>query len=131
MSWAILLGALLLLGLTAAAINKFSKGSDQIVDAGTDCSSCDGNNQKCEQECMMEASLKDIEYFEDEELDAYIGRPSEEYSDEEAEEFREVMMTMRPEEVASWNRSLILRGIHIPNQIRDELLILLEDNKGS
>lgn len=131
MSIILLLGALLLLGLTAAALSKFSKGNDPIVDAGADCSSCDGNNQKCEQECMMEASLKDIEYFEDEELDAYIGRPSDEYSDEEAEEFREVMMTMRQEEVSAWNRSLLLRGIQIPNQIRDELLILLEDNKGS
>ena len=41
-------------------------------------------------------------------------------------EFSEVMLTMRPEEVKGWNRSLILRGINMPNQIKDEFIALTE-----
>lgn len=75
---------------------------------------------------MMEAATKEIEYFDDEELDRFNGRDSSDYSNEEADEFREILYTMRPEEVKSWNRSLILRGINIPNQVKDELITLIE-----
>ena len=77
----------------------------------------------------MEASLRDIEYFDDEELDQYAGRPSDSYSDEEAEQFREVLYTMRPDEAAPWSRSLTLRGIAPPDQIKDELLLLIGDTR--
>ena len=75
---------------------------------------------------MMEAATKEIEYFDDEELDRFNGRDSSDYSNEEADEFREILYTMRPEEAKSWNRSLILRGINIPNQVKDELITLIE-----
>ena len=39
----------------------------------------------------------------------------------------EVMYSMRQEEVADWNRSLILRGINVPDQLKDELIMLLGD----
>lgn len=92
-----------------------------------DCTTCNGDNDKCEQVCMMEASLKAIEYYDDEELDAYKGRPSESYTNEEAEQFREVLYTMRQDEVKGWSRSLILRGINIPNQLKDEVVMLIGD----
>ena len=75
---------------------------------------------------MMEAAVKPIEYFDDEELDRFKGVASDAYSDEEAEEFREVMLTMRPEELKAWNRSMILREINMPNQIKDEYIMLSE-----
>ena len=91
------------------------------------CATCDGVNAKCEQECMMEAAVKDVVYFDDEELDAYKGRPSDQYTDKEAEEFADVMYTMRPEEVKEWNRSLIMRGINMPNQIKDDFVTLASE----
>ena len=74
---------------------------------------------------MMEAAVRDIEYFDDEELDAFRGRAADDYTDDEAEQFREVLYSMRQNEVAGWNRSLILREINVPNQIRDELIMLI------
>lgn len=120
----------MLLGVVAALIHKATtkKGDpDEIVmpPAGN-CATCNGEDERCEQECMMEAATKDIEYYNDEELDRYKGRASDDYTDEEAEEFSEVMLTMRPEEVKGWNRSLILRGINMPNQIKDEFIALTE-----
>ena len=56
---------------------------------------------------MMEAATKEIEYYDDEELDRFRGRLSDDYTDEEAEAFAGVMRRMRPEEGKGWNRSLI------------------------
>ena len=97
---------------------------DAKIEVGADCTSCSGNNDKCEQNCMMEAAVKEIEYFDDEDLDQYKGRESDAYTDDEAEEFRNVMETMRPEEVKAWNRSLILRGVNMPDQIKDDYVML-------
>ncbi len=74
----------------------------------------------------MEASTKDIEYYDDEELDEFKGRPAESYTDEEVEIFSEVLYTLKPGEAKGWNRSLILRGINIPNQLKDELVMMIE-----
>lgn len=90
------------------------------------CSTCNGDDNRCEQECMMEAATKPIEYYDDEELDRFALRPSDRYSDEEAEEFREVLYTMKPEEAKGWNRSLALRNINVPDQLKDELRMMIE-----
>ncbi|MBQ7422275.1 MAG: hypothetical protein IJV27_09065 [Prevotella sp.] len=115
--------ALIGLGLFAAL---FSREKDKIITTTGDCSTCNGTDTKCKQVCMMEAATKEIEYYDDEELDIFRGRSSENYSDEEAELFREVLYTMNPEEIKGWNRSLILRQINVPNQIKDELLMMIE-----
>ena len=75
---------------------------------------------------MMEAATNDIEYFDDEELDEYKGRPSDQYTDEETEQFAEVLETLQPQEVKPWGRSLVLRGINMPNGIKDEFATLAE-----
>lgn len=104
-----------------------SKGTDEpIVVPASDCSSCDGTNVKCEQVCQMEAATKPAEYYDDEELDAFKGRQSDEYNDEEATMFAEVLETLRPDEVRPWSRSLIVRGINMPDQIKDEFIALAE-----
>lgn len=74
----------------------------------------------------MEAATKPVEYFEDEELDRYVGRPSDSYTEEETLQFAEVLETLRRDEVKAWNRSLILRGINMPDGIKDEFVTLAE-----
>lgn len=113
-------------GIVVGGLQFFfsSKNDGQVVEKPT-CSTCNGEDSRCEQECMMEAATKPIEYYDDEELDRFANRPSNSYTDEEAEDFREVLYTMKPDDVKGWNRSLILRGISIPDQIKDEVVILL------
>lgn len=123
----VLVIALVLFGLVAALWSKYAPLGDESDDVavGADCLTCSGYNQRCEQECMFEAVSKDIEYYDDEELDAYKGRSSDSYTDEEAEQFRDVLYSMSQEEVVGWNRSLILREINIPNQVKDELILMI------
>jgi len=73
----------------------------------------------------MKAATEPIEYFDDEELDVYRGRSSDAYSDEEAEQFREVMLTMRPDEIPAWGRSLRLREVSLPDQVKDDFTMLI------
>jgi len=75
---------------------------------------------------MMEAATQPIEYFDDEELDRYKGRDSSNYTEDEAEDFAEVLHTMRQGEVKDWCRSLTLRGISLPDQLKDEAFMLME-----
>ena len=103
-----------------------SKNDGYVVTTKPTCDTCNGEDSRCEQECMMEAATKPIEYYDDEELDRFALRPSDSYTDEEAEELREVLYTMKPDDVKGWNRSLILRGINVPNQIKDELTLMVE-----
>ena len=122
---------ILILLLAAGAIIvgglQFFFSSEELpINTKPTCATCNGEDNRCEQECMMEAATKPVEYFDDEELDRFAGRQSDDYTDEETEEFREVMFTMKQDEVREWNRSLILRGINIPDQLKDEVVMMIE-----
>ena len=66
------------------------------------------------------------EYFDDEELDRFQRRLSHEYSDEEAEEFREIFYTMFDEEKTRWLKSLRMRHIGLPMQVKKEMLQVMK-----
>jgi len=87
---------------------------------------CCGQHEVCEKEELLKALAKGIEYYDDEELDRYSRRAADSYSETEADEFREVLYTMKPAEVAGWVRSLQLRGIELPSDVRDEALFVME-----
>ncbi len=86
---------------------------------------CCGEHEVCEKGKIKRALRTDIEYFDDEELDAYRGTPSEEYDDEAVEEFREVLYTMDPKEIDDWLKSLELREVALPDALKDEVFMLL------
>ena len=65
-------------------------------------------------------------YFDDEELDRFKGTVQEEYTDEDIEEFRQVLYTMREEEVENWAHCIETRGIELPAEIREEILLMLQ-----
>ncbi len=124
------ISSLLILAIIAALATKLTKKKngepDLIILASGDCNTCDGTDDKCEQVCMMEAATKEIEYYDDEELDRFRGKEPDQYTDKEVEEFANVLYTMQSHEVKEWNRSLILRQINLPNQIKDEVITMIE-----
>ena len=83
---------------------------------------CCGQHEVCEK-LQLDKVREDIDYYEDEELDRFRARTS--YSEEEVEEFREVLYTMRPDEVAGWLRSLELRQVNLPEELKDEAFLLI------
>ena len=90
---------------------------------------CCGQHEVCEKESLLAAVSKEIEYYDDEELDLFRGIESGEYDSDAEEEFREILYTMRDEEVAGWVRSLQLRGVNLPDGLRDEVLMIIADRR--
>lgn len=90
---------------------------------------CCGMHITCERDSLLAAVSKEIEYYDDEELDAYRGREAHDYTGEEIEQFRDVLLTLLPDDIAGWARSLQLRGITLPAEVRDELLLIVSETR--
>lgn len=97
-----------------------------LVEADAEC--C-GQHEICEKESLLAAVSKQIEYYDDEELDRFRGRSSADYNEEEVEEFREIMYTCKEDEVAGWSRSLQLRGVELPDELKDELFLIVGERR--
>ncbi len=80
----------------------------------------------CEKTSLSPLSTE-AEYYDDEELDRFRGRSPEDYTEDEVEEFREILMTLLPSDVAGWSRSLQIREIALPEEVRDELLLIVRE----
>lgn len=93
--------------------------------------SCCGLHITCEKDSLLASVSQSIEYYDDEELNRFAGREADAYADSELEEFRDVMLTMRPDEIAGWGRSLQLRGITLPTAVRDELIMIVSEERAS
>lgn len=91
---------------------------------------CCGQHETCEKESLLAAISKQIEYYNDEELDRFRGRASDAYSPDEIEEFREILYTMREDEVAGWVRSLQLRAVELPDDLKDEVFMIVGERRG-
>lgn len=92
---------------------------------------CCGMHVVCEKDSLSTAVSDEIEYYDDEELDAFKGRAPQSYDDPETEQFREILLTLLPTDIAGWARSLQLRGIELPPAVRDELLLIVAEARGS
>ncbi len=90
---------------------------------------CCGQHETCEKDSLLAAVSKDIEYYEDEDLDSFRGRTSDSYSDEETERFRDVLYTMKEVEVAGWVRSLQLRAVELPDGMKDEVFLIVGERR--
>lgn len=89
---------------------------------------CCGQHLVCEKDLLTPLD-PEIIYYDDEELDRFIGRDPKSYTPEEEDEFREVLMTLRPEDVAGWARSITQRRLELPEDVRDELLMLVNERR--
>lgn len=102
------------------------KEAPEVVEVDSEC--C-GQHQICEKESLLAAVSKQIEYYDDEELDRFKGHPSDEYTEEEIEEFRNILYTMQEVDVAGWCRSLQLRNIALPDELKDEIFLIVGERR--
>lgn len=88
-------------------------------------SECCGQHEVCEKESLLAAVSRKIEYYDDEELDKYAGVAPNSYTPQQEDEFRDIFYTMQDEDVAGWVRSLQLRGIALPDNLKDEVFLVV------
>lgn len=103
------------------------QSSDDTQGDGDDGQECCGMHITCEKDSLLASVSKEIEYYDDEELDRFAGKSPDGYTDDEIEEFRDVLITMKPSDIAGWARSLQLRNIALPAAVRDELLMIVAE----
>ncbi len=131
----LILLAIICLGVVAAILQKSynwkieekkeQSASIQSLDG------CCGAHEICEKESLLAAVSKNIEYYDDEALDRFKGYSSNSYSSGEVQEFADVLYTLRREEVAGWVRSLQLREIELPDQLKDEIVMIVGERRWS
>jgi hypothetical protein len=136
--WILIIGlvALAIVALTAGYIRnvliekKIERGEmdsfPEVKDVDIEC--C-GQHEVCEKESLLAAVSRRIEYYDDEELDRFKGRSSDSYTPDEVEEFSEVLYTTKEDEVAGWVRSLQLRGVSLPDELKDELFLIIGERR--
>jgi hypothetical protein len=89
---------------------------------------CCGAHDVCENDSLLSAN-DTIEYYDDEELDSYKGILPDEYTDQAIEEFRDVLYTLKENEVTGWLKSMHLRCVELPSIIREEALMIVEERR--
>lgn len=119
-----ILGALIVAALVLKLTDRRPAAGPDVVEPEQEC--C-GMHVTCERDSLIAAVSEEIEYFDDEELDAYAGRGADAYSPEEVEQFRDILITLLPDDIAPWARSIQLRGITLPQEIREELLMIVAE----
>ena len=109
-----------------ARLSEEEKLKEEAKKAKEESSECCGQHEVCEKTNLINTNLK-IEYYDDEELDALSGKDPEDYTEEEIAQLREVFETLKEYDVAGWLRSLQLRNIALPDDIKEEALFIVGD----
>ena len=132
--------ALVLLGVIAASATWWrSRRQQEQLERGEIVSAdkvnpvdmeCCGQHEVCVKDSLLAAVSRDVEYYNDEELDRFRGRAGDAYSEEECDEFRDILYTMRDDEVAGWVRSLQLRYVNLPDEVKDEVFLIVGERRG-
>lgn len=119
------------LGKRAGVSDGTLSDTEDEVDSSRSISSggCCGMHQTCERDSLLSAVSPRIVYYDDEELDAYQGTPSGGYTAEAVDEFREILITLDDDDVAGWVRSLQLRGLEIPEELKPEIYLIVGENR--
>ena len=89
---------------------------------------CCGAHLVCERETLLQTNAE-IEYYDDEELDVFAGIDPSEYTAEQCAAIRYVFETLLTKDVAGWCRSMQLRNIALPADIREEALLIVRERR--
>jgi glucose uptake protein GlcU len=89
-------------------------------------SDCCGAHEICEFD-QMKMNESVIEYYDDEELDAYKNIDEDSYTNNQIEQFREVLYTLKTEEIKYWLLSIERRHIQLPEILKSEARMLMAE----
>ncbi len=90
---------------------------------------CCGAHEVCDKETLLANESGEIIYFDDEELDLFAGKAPNTYTAGETLQFREVLLSMPTDEISEWLKSLRLRNIKLPLDVREEALSILKKQR--
>lgn len=131
--------SLIVLGMLAAVAGyyrnrklqqMYERGEiDEIPEVKEIPEECCGQHELCERDSLLAAVSKSVEYYDDEELDRFRGVSADAFDEAAVDEFREVLYTLQEIEVAGWLRSLQLRSINLPDDLKSEAFLIVGERR--
>ena len=109
-------------------LNQAEQATDVATEERSEDDGCCGEHLVCERETLLQTNAK-VEYYDDEELDTLSGIRAEEYTQEQYQMIREVFDTLQAKDVPGWVRSIQLRNIQLPLDIREEALLIVVERR--
>lgn len=109
-------------------LNKAEQASDVVTEQRSEDDGCCGEHLVCERETLLQTNAK-VEYYDDEELDILAGIAAEDYTQEQYQMIREVFETLKASDVPGWVRSIQLRNIQLPLDVREEALLIVVERR--
>ena len=127
----IILASIVVVGLALYVHHRLTDevAEDSVAQEPSDQGECCGQHITCQRDSLSPVFNEEIVYFDDEELDAFVNFVQDDFTENDIESFREVLLTLRPDEIAPWSRSVQQRGITIPDEIRDEIFVLIDESR--
>jgi hypothetical protein len=129
----IIIGGFILLFLLVAIVVivssrlKEKKNTDQKPEETKKVASdCCGAHEVCDVDELFQNQTK-IVYFDDEELDKFTEIKESSFTDDQVEEFRDVLYTLKSSEINAWLSSLEIRKINLPAILKQEARQLISD----
>ena len=89
---------------------------------------CCGEHLVCERETLLQTNAE-VVYYDDEELDALSGIAAEDLTAEQQQSIRDVFNTLQESDVPGWCRSMQLRNIALPQDVREEALMIVRERR--
>lgn len=89
---------------------------------------CCGAHEVCDKDSLLNADAV-IVYYDDEELDALRGVNPGTFTPAQEKQMADIFYTLRESDVAGWLRSLQLRGIELPDELKEEALLIVRERR--
>ena len=126
----IALGIFILVAFELRARKKSGEIDEKVSSAPSESTDgeCCGQHLVCERETLLQTNAQ-IEYYDDEELDALADIAPQNYTREQYQAIREVFDSLREKDVPGWCRSIQLRHIELPQDIREEALLVVRERR--
>lgn len=101
--------------------------ADKLANQNND-SECCGQHLVCEREMLLNTK-PEIIYYDDEELDELAGLDPNDFTDQQYEAIASVFHSLKEKDVAGWVKSLQLRNITLPMDLREEALFIVVERR--
>ena len=102
--------------------------TEESAPVATSDEGCCGQHLVCERETLLQTNAEII-YYDDEELDALAGTDPENFTKEQHQMVTDVFQSLMEKDVPGWCRSLQLRDIALPHDIREEALMIVRERR--
>lgn len=89
---------------------------------------CCGAHEVCDKDSLLNADAV-VVYYDDEELDQLRDKDPHTYTSDQEKLLADVFYTLNESDVAGWLRSLQLRSIALPSEIREEALLIVRERR--